>query len=318
LEFLKIKMLLKNFNKINLPHPIQYQGSKRALAPIILSYFPNDIDRLIEPFAGTAAISVASAHQNLAKKYWLNDLNKPLIKLLELIIEQPEEIANFYEKIWWKQEQDSIGHYYAVREKFNQTDDPKCFLYLLSRCAKGSVRYNREGYFNQSPDKRRKGTKPQTMKKNILGVSYLLKDKTHFSCRDYKDMLANISTHDLIYMDPPYQGVCKDKDARYYASINFNEFVETLGKLNAQKLSFIISYDGKTGDKIYGKKLPPSLKLTHFEIEVGSSSQATLLGKREITYESLYLSQALINRLNHNNLYTSSYYHKKQQLSLGF
>jgi len=30
-------------------------------------------------------------------------------------------------------------------------------LYLLDRCVKGAVRYNKEGWFNQSPDKRRLG-----------------------------------------------------------------------------------------------------------------------------------------------------------------
>ena len=37
-----------------LPHPIPYQGSKRNLAPDILRYFPEQIDVLYEPFAGSA------------------------------------------------------------------------------------------------------------------------------------------------------------------------------------------------------------------------------------------------------------------------
>jgi D12 class N6 adenine-specific DNA methyltransferase len=42
----------------SLPHPIQYQGSKRNLASNILSFLPHKIERLVEPFAGTAAISI--------------------------------------------------------------------------------------------------------------------------------------------------------------------------------------------------------------------------------------------------------------------
>lgn len=34
------------------PHIVQYQGSKRNLAPQILPYFPQRFNRLIEPFAG--------------------------------------------------------------------------------------------------------------------------------------------------------------------------------------------------------------------------------------------------------------------------
>ena len=36
------------------PHIVQYQGSKRILAPKILEYFPHRFARLIEPFSGMA------------------------------------------------------------------------------------------------------------------------------------------------------------------------------------------------------------------------------------------------------------------------
>lgn len=65
----------------SLPHPIQYQGSKRNLAPVILRFFPRNIERLIEPFAGSAAISIAAAAQQMEKSYLINDLNNPLIEL---------------------------------------------------------------------------------------------------------------------------------------------------------------------------------------------------------------------------------------------
>ena len=56
---------------------------------------------------------------------------------------------------------------------------------------------------------------------------------------------------------------------------------------------FAVSYDGRTGDKTYGAPLPDSLGLTHLEIEAGRSTQSTLLGRDDITYESLYLSPEL-------------------------
>lgn len=42
------------------PHIVQYQGSKRMLAPQILRYMPPKFERLVEPFAGMAAITVAA------------------------------------------------------------------------------------------------------------------------------------------------------------------------------------------------------------------------------------------------------------------
>jgi DNA adenine methylase len=54
------------------------------------------------------------------------------------------------------------------------TGRPDYFLYLLARCVKGSVRYNANGEFNQSPDNRRKGMRPDFMRSNIIAVSMLM------------------------------------------------------------------------------------------------------------------------------------------------
>ena len=279
----------------SLPHPVQYQGSKRNLAPDILKFLPGRIDRLVEPFAGTAAISIATAARQGTQKFWLNDLNKPLIELLNLIIEKPNDIADAYAEIWNEQLSDSLGHYYEVRKKFNKTNDPKLFLYLLARCVKGSVRYNSGGLFNQSPDKRRKGTQPAKMRKNLEGVSKLLREKCQFTCLDYRQVLVEVQSHDFVYMDPPYQGVSGNKDSRYFSRIDFDDFVLALERLNERGIAFAISYDGKLGNKTFGKILPERLELNRIEIEVGRSSQSTLLGRDEITVESLYLSRALMN-----------------------
>jgi len=282
----------------SLPHPIQYQGSKRNLAPVILRYFPKGVGRLVEPFAGSAAISVAASAKGLAERYWINDLNQPLMELLRLIVEEPEALSEFYEQVWQQQLIDSSAHYYRVRDEFNRNQDPRLFLYLLARCVKGSVRYNSEGLLNQSPDKRRQGTRPETMRKNILGVSKLLRGKAIFTALDYREVLRKSQPADLIYMDPPYQGVCGNRDARYYAGISHEGFIETLRECNNRNLMYIISYDGRRGDKLFGKLLPAELHLTRIEIEAGRSSQSTLLGLKEVTYESLYLSHALTERLN--------------------
>jgi DNA adenine methylase len=275
------------------PHPIQYQGSKRGLAPLILRYLPDQMSRLVEPFAGTAAVSIASAARGRAKSYWLNEFNAPLAELLMQIINEPEKLARAYAAIWSRQDQDTLEHYYRVREDFNRNKDPKLFLYLLARCVKGAVRYNAEGLFNQSPDKRRRGTRPDTMRKNILGVSRLLKNKTTVSALDYRDVLAGVNGSDIVYMDPPYQGVCGERDSRYFSGISYSEFVSVLRDLNHRGIKYVVSYDGRTGSKIYGKALPASLNLTLIELEAGRSSQATLLGRGDITIESLYLSAPL-------------------------
>ena len=49
---------------------------------------------------------------------------------------------------------------------------------------------------------------------------------------------------------------------------------------------------------MHGRPLPVRLGLQLVELDAGRSSQATLLGRDEITVESLYISPALAARLN--------------------
>ncbi len=298
----------------NLPHPIPYQGSKRNLAPDILRYFPEHIDVLYEPFAGSAAMTIAAAEAELAKSFYINDLNKPLIDLWNEIINRPSQLVTKYEQLWNDQHTDPKEFYVKVRDEFNRTGAPHLFLYLLARCVKASVRYNARGEFNQSPDNRRNGMKPQTMKMQIMGASYYLKGKTKTESTNYRDVLKLAKSKDLVYMDPPYQGVCGNRDTRYLESVQFCEFVEALAELNTRKIRYIVSYDGRTGDKSYGKTLPNELNLTLIELDAGRSSQATLLGRNDVTIESLYLSPALADELAHvPNLYR---YTRGEQLCL--
>lgn len=66
-----------------------------------------------------------------------------------------------------------------------------------------------------------------------------------------------------------------------------------MSELNRRNIKYAVSYDGRTGTKTFGKRLPANLGLTLIELEAGRSSQATLLGRDAVTVESLYLSAPL-------------------------
>lgn len=267
---------------------------------------PNKINRLIEPFSGLAAISIATAYSNMCNIFFLNDINSPLILMLKEVIEYPDRIINDYKRLWNEQFTYSIDHtdhFYYVRDRFNNGEkSPSIMLYLLARCVKGSVRYGKNGNFNQSPDKRRNGTNPENMSNNILSISYLMKGKTNFSCNDYKDVFGLANDGDLIYIDPPYQGVCMNKDNRYFSNIDFDEFCKSLYILNNNGIDYIISYDGTCGEISYGKELPEDLKCKKFILNAGKSTQQTLLGNSAITYESLYISESLFKKIKSSNV----------------
>lgn len=284
------------------PHIVQYQGSKRILASQILQYMPNQFNRLIEPFSGMAAISIAVAKENRTRHFYINDLNHVLVNMLQEAIESPSKLIKAYEDLWWQQFSFTDGHvqhYYKVRNDFNSGEETSAnMLYLLARCVKGAVRYGRNGKFNQSPDKRRHGTAPQTLANNIHAVSALLKGKCVFSALDYHEVLNMAQPGDLVYMDPPYQGVSDTRDNRYFAGVPFDEFVVAIEKLDSKGINFLISYDGECGGKEYGEELPVHLGCKKIMLNAGLSSQALLLGKKSTTFEALYISKNLSNFFN--------------------
>lgn len=281
------------------PQIVQYQGSKRILAPQILGYMPHHFDRLIEPFAGMAAISVAVARAKRADCFLINDINSPIVAILKSAIETPSQLLAEYTSVWEEQfsfSEGSVAHFYRVRDLFNAGAKTAAnMLYLLARCVKGAVRYSNSGDFNQSPDKRRNGTSPKTLKANIDAISYYLKGKTSFLSSDYHDALALAQKGDLVYMDPPYQGVSDMRDSRYIAGVNYDDFVEAIEDLNRRNVDFLVSYDGVCGDKKYGRDLPKELNLRKVMLNAGASTTSVLLGNKKTTYEALYVSRGLWN-----------------------
>src|SRR3972149_2904564 len=231
---------------MKVPHPIPYQGSKRHIAGFILSFFPHQIETLHEPFAGSAAVSISAACYGKTSRFYLNDINQPLMSLWHEIIHNPKRIADSYGKLWNEQKGRERQFYDLIRDEFNETKRPDYLLYLLARCVKASVRYNSNGEFNQSPDNRRLGRNPDQMADDIFAVSNLFRGRTTASSEDYRQVLELASVQDLVYMDPPYQGVCGD-DPRYYSGIDFEEFMQALRNLTDRGVSFILSYDGRTG-----------------------------------------------------------------------
>lgn len=281
---------------MRIPNLVQYQGSKRKLAPQILPYMPEHSQRMVEPFCGMASMTLAAAQQNRAEEYWLNDMNKDVASVLEAAINEPERVVAEYRRVWCEQfdwSDGHVAHYLHVRDTYNAGEaNDGSFLYLMARVAKGAIRYSANG-MNQYLDRRRHGTKPDTMEKNINAVSALLKGRTRVTAMDYKAVLAECTPADIVYMDPPYQGTSGKKDSRYISGVSVDELEEQLRLLDERHIPYLLSYDGVCGDKTYGRDLDPTLKCRKHLLNAGTSAQAALLGRKATTFEALYVSDLL-------------------------
>lgn len=276
-----------------LPHPIPYQGSKRKLASLIGKYLPRDIETFYEPFAGSAAMSIYSAFHGYARSFVIADSLEPMVCLLRSIVEQPDLTAARYRDVWQGQMQAGPGYFNEVRDRYNNERDPIDLLYLICRCVKNAVRFNSEGRFTQSVDKRRLGMRPEKMRFAVQGVSSILRGMVEFRVGDWRNTLADAGSSDFVYMDPPYLGTSIGRDKRYHRQLMLEELVYGLEDLRERNVPFALSYDGMTGGREYGPPLPDELGLTRLLLHAGTSTQSTLWGRYEQTIESLYVTPGL-------------------------
>lgn len=279
------------------PHPIPYQGSKRRLAPAILACFPPDVETLVEPFAGSGAVTLAAAAAGRARRFALSDSLAPLVGIWQGILGDPDRLAAGYAALWAREQSVPDGTYEQIRDEYNTSPDPARLLYLLARCVKSAVRFNAAGGFNQSPDRRRRGARPDRVAAHLRGAAALLSGRATARVADYAEALAAAGPRDLVYMDPPYLGVSGGRDTRYHQGLDAARFAAALEAASSAGLRYLISLDGRTGGRGYGPPLPAGLGLERLELAAGRSSQATLLGRVEETVEALYLSPALSRAL---------------------
>lgn len=270
------------------PHLIAYQGSKRLLAPAILDVLrqvPGDraVRRLYEPFAGSAALTLAAAQAGVAQAYVVADSYAPLVALWQQAVSHPDLLAQAYRDLWL------AGEYDLVRLAFHRERRPEQLLYLLSRCVKSAVRFNRQGEFNQSADRRRKGAHPDRVAAQARAVAGLLAGRVTWRTGDASATTADAGEGDVAYLDPPWHGTSTGRDARYHAGYGRDALESLVAGLHGRGVRVLLSYDGKRGGRDFAQDLPGSLQ--RIDLPPVRSAQATLLGRAEWTTESLYITR---------------------------
>ena len=270
------------------PHVIPYQGSKRLLAPAILAVAnarlgDRPVRRLYEPFAGSAALTLAAAQSGMAAQFLVADAYAPLIALWRAILDEPAALALAYRQVW------QTGDYDAVRTAFRSTPTPERLLYLLTRCVKAAVRFNRQGEFNQAADKRRRGTHPDRIAVALARTSALLQGRVALRVGDALATTADAQPGDVAYLDPPWHGTTVGRDVRYHSGYGQADLHALVEALHARGVLILLSYDGKRGGRDFAQALPDSLE--RLDLPAMRSAQATLLGRAEWTTESLYVTR---------------------------
>lgn len=175
--------------------------------------------RLIEPFVGAGSVFM-----NLPSfsDYLLADINPDLINLYQQLGVVPDEIHKTAEYLIRQCTTEDI--YNQLRDEFNKDDisPPRkaaLFLAINRTCFNGLTRYNQNGGFNVSWNK-----KPGDayFPGDELESYRALPGNKQFICAHFKDTIRRAGAGDVVFCDPPYEPMPDTAGFVQYAASGFD------------------------------------------------------------------------------------------------
>jgi len=221
--------------------PIKSQGIKTKLVNWINETTNSEpYSAWVEPFCGTGVVAF-----NVAKdQATLADSNPHLIRFYRAIAEGEITAAlarEFLELEGKKLLQLGESHYYAIRDRFNETGAPLGFLFLNCAGFNGMIRFNKKGKFNIPFCRKPQRFAPAYVTKivnQIDSVARLLKLKNFsFVHQDFLKTIQQAAPTDMIYCDPPYI----DRHADYFNGWDESKEIALFDALSQRPGKFILS-----------------------------------------------------------------------------
>jgi DNA adenine methylase len=276
---------LKVVTKVN--SPMRWAGGKRWLISRYPELFEITEGRLIEPFAGSAAIFFGSS----PPQAFLSDCNAELIDVYKALKEDHLGVVSALSK---HAENHRKEYYYNQRSSRPDklVDRAARTIYLNRTCFNALYRVNLKGVFNVPI-----GTKSSVFRPDddFEAVSSLLK-RADLACCDFENTIDESVSGDLLFVDPPYT-------VRH----NLNGFVKYNEKIftfeDQIRLSKSLTRACQRGVDVIVSNADHSsirnLYITFGAIETiqRSSTLAGIGGVRGETTEVLILSESLMGKL---------------------
>lgn len=219
---------------------LKWAGGKYRLIERIKEKLPPG-KRLLEPFAGSCALSLNTSYDH----YWLNDINFDLIHLYQTLQQEGAPFIKYCKQLF-TENNNIADRFYELRQEFNREkviyQKSALFLYLNRHGYNGLCRYNSSGEFNVPFGRYQKPYFPED--ELIYFVEKFKEAK--FSCIDFKKMMESATPGDVIYCDPPYIPLNQTANFTSYSSGGFNtkdqiRLAQTAAKLAVKGITTIIS-----------------------------------------------------------------------------
>ncbi|ECP4387300.1 DNA adenine methylase [Enterobacter ludwigii] len=180
---------------------LKWAGNKTAIMPELIKHLPSG-PRLVEPFAGSCAVMMATDYPH----YLVADINADLINMYQVIKDEVEHFIAISKALFACN--NFSEQYYVIREEFNHLHSldliwkAAYFLFLNRHCYRGLCRYNRAGHFNVPYGNYKAPYFPEAEIRTFAEKA----QRATFICASYDETLALLVPGDVIYCDPPYDG----------------------------------------------------------------------------------------------------------------
>lgn len=195
---------------------LKWAGNKYRIIDRIQKILPAG-KRLIEPFAGSAAVFLNTDYDS----YLVTDTNPDLIHLYTIL---KNDGASFIKQCrrYFAPRYNNAEEYYKLRDKFNNIKDIHeraiLFVYLNRHGYNGLCRYNSKGGFNV-PFGRYKA--PYFPEKEML-FFHTKAQSAEFVIAEFAQILQSAKKGDVIYCDPPYVPLSTSANFTSYSSAGFS------------------------------------------------------------------------------------------------
>jgi len=197
---------------------LKWAGNKYSCLDNLLTTFPQEAPRLIEPFAGSAAVFLNTDYPH----YLLAEQNRDLILLYRYLQTEGSKFITYCHR-WFVKKNNTPEAYYHWREEFNRLRASRkkaaIFLYLNRHGYNGLCRYNTSGRYNVPFGRYPKPYFPQ----HEMMVFHQKCQNITLTQGDFRKTFLLANKGDLIYCDPPYAPLKQASNFSAYTGKRFTD-----------------------------------------------------------------------------------------------
>lgn len=194
---------------------LKWAGGKTRIVDRIKAVLPEG-QRLIEPFAGSAALMLNAGYP----AYVLADVNADLINCYRQLQRGGQVFIELCQS-FFTPETNRPEAYYAFRERFNGSQDPTeraaLFVYLNRHGYNGLCRYNASGGFNVPFGRYARPYYPEAE----MRAFWQRAQRCEFAVADFVTTMDSAVPGDVLYCDPPYVPLSSTANFTSYSANSF-------------------------------------------------------------------------------------------------